>query len=188
MGIGTGLQQSALDVHSNPVTELPFFVEMIARNKMTREMFMKPKAFLLIAALAGSISSTGWTQDSDAGKLEYLSSCSACHGADGKGGGPLAAELKTRPADLTTLAKRNGGVFPLNAIYQTVDGRKPIGSHGTKEMPIWGSRFAPSPFSSPQTFTPKPTDSPILMTYDPEIIVRLRILAVIDYLNRIQEK
>jgi mono/diheme cytochrome c family protein len=182
------VQQSALDGHSNPVTELPFFVEMIARNKMTKEMFMNPKAFLLIAALTGSISSTGWTQDSDAGKIEYLSSCSACHGADGKGGGPLAAELKTRPADLTTLAKRNGGVFPLNAIYQTIDGRKPIGSHGTREMPIWGPRFAPSPFSNTQAFNPKPTDSPVLLTYDPEIIVRLRILAVIDYLNRIQEK
>jgi hypothetical protein len=29
----TGFQQSALDGHSNPVTELPFFVEMIARNR-----------------------------------------------------------------------------------------------------------------------------------------------------------
>jgi hypothetical protein len=147
---------------------------------------MHAKAFLLTAALIGSISSSGWAQESDAGKTEYLSSCSSCHGVDGKGGGPVAAELKTRPADLTMIAKRNGGVFPVSAVYQTIDGRKPIGSHGTREMPIWGPRFAPSPFS--RAFNPKPTDSPVLMTYDPEIIIRVRILAVIDYLNRIQEK
>jgi mono/diheme cytochrome c family protein len=147
---------------------------------------MHAKAMLLTAAVIGSMSSAGWAQESDAGKFEYLSSCSSCHGVDGKGGGPVAAELKTRPADLTTIAKRNGGVFPLNAVYQTIDGRKPIGSHGTREMPIWGPRFAPSPFSP--AFNPKPTDSPVLMTHDPEVVIRLRILAVIDYLNRIQEK
>jgi hypothetical protein len=149
---------------------------------------MNRKTFLLIAALIGSTCSSAWPEEMDAGKIEYSSACSACHGADGKGSGPLAAELKTRPADLTTLAKRNGGVFPLNAVYETIDGRKPIGSHGTREMPVWGPRFAPSPFSAIQTFNPKPADSPVLMTYDPEIIIRLRILAVIDYLNRIQEK
>jgi hypothetical protein len=89
---------------------------------------------------------------------------------------------------LTALAKKNGGVFPLNAVYAVIDGRTPIGSHGTREMPVWGKRFAPSPFSGDQTFMPKPTDSPVLMTYDPEVIIRLRILAVIDYLSRIQEK
>jgi mono/diheme cytochrome c family protein len=149
---------------------------------------MRTSIFFLATALIGSASSSAWTEEVDAGKIEYLSACAACHGADGKGSGPLAAELKTKPADLTTLAKKNGGVFPLNAVYETIDGRKPIGSHGTREMPIWGRRFAPSPFSSNQSFMPKPTDSPVLMTYDPEIVIRLRILAVIDYLNRIQEK
>jgi hypothetical protein len=149
---------------------------------------MRIPTFLLVAVLIGSASSSGWAEDSDVGKIEYSSACSACHGADGKGSGPLAAELKTKPADLTALAKKNGGVFPLSAVYAVVDGRTPIGSHGTREMPIWGQRFAPSPFSSNQTFIPKPTDSPVLMTYDPEIIIRLRILAVIDYLSRIQQK
>ena len=30
--------------------------------------------------------------------------CAACHGKDGKGNGPAAAELKMPPPDLTTLA------------------------------------------------------------------------------------
>jgi Cytochrome C oxidase, cbb3-type, subunit III len=149
---------------------------------------MRATTFFLVIVLMGSISSSGRAEESDVGKIEYSSACSVCHGADGKGGGPLAAELKTKPADLTTLAKKNSGVFPLSAVHETIDGRKPIGSHGTREMPAWGQRFAPSPFSRNQAFMPRPTDSPVLMTYDPEIIIRLRILAVIDYLSRIQEK
>ena len=35
--------------------------------------------------------------------------CASCHGADGRGGGPVASALRTRPTDLTTLARRNGG-------------------------------------------------------------------------------
>ena len=48
----------------------------------------------------------------DIGKVEYQWSCVACHGIDGKGTGPLATELKTKPADLTLIAKMNKGVFP----------------------------------------------------------------------------
>ena len=44
-------------------------------------------------------------------KTEFLSKCAACHGADGKGAGPLSATIKQKPADLTILAKRNNGVF-----------------------------------------------------------------------------
>jgi hypothetical protein len=153
------------------------------------EFFMKTAAHisLLIGILVGSTSYC-WGEESDVGRIEYLSSCSACHGTDGKGQGPLAAELKIKPADLTTLANRNSGVFPLNAVYETIDGRKPIGSHGTREMPIWGRRYTPSPLSANQAFGPKPTDSPVIMSYDPEIVIRTRILAVIDYLNRIQQR
>jgi hypothetical protein len=56
---------------------------------------------------------SGWAESVDAGKTEYLSSCADCHGPDGKGTGPLASKLKTKPADLTIIAKKNNGVFPL---------------------------------------------------------------------------
>jgi mono/diheme cytochrome c family protein len=52
-----------------------------------------------------------WSQNIDLGEMEYLSSCAACHGLDGNGKGPLSAELKSQPADLTILAKRNDGCF-----------------------------------------------------------------------------
>ena len=59
-----------------------------------------------------------WAQDhdSDLGKIEYQSKCASCHGNDAKGDGPIADQLKIRPADLTQLAKKNGGLsasFPV---------------------------------------------------------------------------
>jgi len=35
------------------------------------------------------------------GATLYAANCTACHGADGRGGGPMAASLAIRPADLT---------------------------------------------------------------------------------------
>jgi mono/diheme cytochrome c family protein len=80
----------------------------------------------------------GWAEDAVPGKIEYLSSCAACHGEDGRGDGILASILKVPPADLTTLARRNGGYFPLAAVTEIIDGRTLIAAHGTREMPIWG--------------------------------------------------
>ena len=42
----------------------------------------------------------------------YAFYCAPCHGKDGKGRGPVAGALTSLPADLTTLAARNKGVFP----------------------------------------------------------------------------
>jgi mono/diheme cytochrome c family protein len=68
--------------------------------------------------------------------------CAACHGADGRGTGPVSATLKTRPADLTTLAQRNGGSFPRQRIASFVEGTgRPLPAHGTSDMPVWGSTF-----------------------------------------------
>jgi hypothetical protein len=43
--------------------------------------------------------------------------------------------LKTPPADLTVLAKRNDGVFPIAAVNEIIDGRMLIAAHGNREMP-----------------------------------------------------
>jgi mono/diheme cytochrome c family protein len=51
--------------------------------------------------------------DLDAGKSEFLSSCAPCHGTDGKGNGSLSTQLKTKPADLTVLAKKTTAFSPL---------------------------------------------------------------------------
>ena len=75
------------------------------------------------------------------GKLQFRQYCAQCHGMDAKGDGPVAAALKKKPADLTTLAKKNGGVFPEQEVRDFIDGTKLAASHGTREMPIWGYAF-----------------------------------------------
>lgn len=71
----------------------------------------------------------------------YVAYCAACHGKDGKGDGPAASALKVAPADLTTLAKRNNGVFLRDRVYGTIRGEVAIAAHGSKEMPVWGALF-----------------------------------------------
>jgi len=41
--------------------------------------------------------------------------------------------------DLTSIAKRNGGVFPVDRVMMNIDGRAMPRAHGTSEMPIWGN-------------------------------------------------
>jgi mono/diheme cytochrome c family protein len=142
--------------------------------------------WLMIAALAAGFAGAAQAENVDIGKSEFQSSCASCHGADGKGKGPVSAQLKVPPSDLTLLVKNNNGVFPTNAVFETIYGSKTIPAHGTREMPIWGERFNPI-VNLPHAVDPSywklagPEQSP-------EVVVRARILAVIDYLNRIQQK
>jgi mono/diheme cytochrome c family protein len=121
----------------------------------------------------------------DPGKVEYHSSCASCHGIDGKGNGPVSSDLKVPPSDLSVLARKNNGVFPFYSVYEIIDGRRAVIAHGTRDMPIWGDRYAPEPTKG---LIARPSENILSLFYDPEAIVRMRILAVIDYLNRIQEK
>ncbi len=66
--------------------------------------------------------------------------CASCHGADGKGGGPSAAALKTAPPDLTALAK--DGSFDEAKVRTWIDGTQAASAHGTRDMPVWGRVFA----------------------------------------------
>jgi mono/diheme cytochrome c family protein len=142
--------------------------------------------WLTIAGLVAGFAGAAKAQPSDIGRSEFLSSCASCHGADGKGKGPVSEQLKVPPSDLTILAKNNNGVFPTNAVYETIYGSKAVPAHGTREMPIWGERFNPI-INLPHAVDPfywrlaGPENSP-------EVVGRTRILAVIDYLNRIQQK
>lgn len=145
---------------------------------------MRPGAIrLLVVGLAGFAAAA---HAEDIGKAEFQASCASCHGIDARGKGPVSDLLKVPPPDLTTLAKNNNGVFPTKAVYDVIEGSKAVGAHGTREMPIWGERFNPI-VALPHDVDPSywkmagPDKSP-------EVVVRTRILAVIDYLNRIQQK
>lgn len=113
----------------------------------------------------------------DIGKMEYDQSCATCHGLDGRGKGSFSEALELSVQDITTLAKRNGGVFPVTRVYDVIDGRELVKAHGTREMPIWGKHYSVSA-------APRYDD----YAYNPEAAVRGRILALIDYLYRLQSK
>jgi len=142
---------------------------MIAMNKL---------AALLGAALIGWMG-TAYAQDKkfDFGKREYDSNCASCHGLTGKGDGPYKPFLTKSPTDLTVLAKKNAGVYPFHSVYAIVDGRQDVAAHGPRDMPIWGSAYSL-----------KAAASNMDVPYSPESYVRTRILALTEYISRLQAK
>ena len=65
----------------------------------------------------------------------------SCHGEDAKGNGPAAIVMKTPPPDLTTLTKRHDGKYPEGYVRAVLKFGRNFASHGTEDMPVWGSRF-----------------------------------------------
>jgi mono/diheme cytochrome c family protein len=94
--------------------------------------------FSLVFALLG-VCTDGKAEPS--GETDFRMSCSACHGEDARGGGAKAFGLSVEPPDLTTLKRRNGGVFPRERLRRIIDGREDIALHGEREMPVWGQLF-----------------------------------------------
>ncbi len=85
----------------------------------------------------GMVRPMSWAAEGDQGRAY----CGSCHGVEGKGDGTVSRSLKVRPADLTQLKKRNKGVFPLDKVIATIDGKTRIGAHGESKMPVWGEIF-----------------------------------------------
>lgn len=104
------------------------------------------------------------------GAYAFRTHCASCHGVDGKGGGPLAENLRFRPPDLTLLASRNGGQYPAEKVQRIIDGRHPLKGHGGPEMPVWGDAF-------------KNADT----GYD-EQTVKERIQSIVDHVRTLQAK
>ena len=120
-------------------------------------------------------------ESADFGKYEYYAKCASCHGTSGRGDGTVAKYLIKAPPDLTTYAKRNGGVFPTQLAWQAIDGRPvAIGAHGTPEMPVWGQEFRREAI--------RPADRMDPTGPSPEWHVARRITALIDYLASMQTK
>ena len=79
--------------------------------------------------------------DGISGAYAFRMHCAGCHGAEGKGDGPLADSLRFHPADLTLIARRHGGSFPTEKVVRIIDGRDPLKGHGGPDMPVWGDAF-----------------------------------------------
>ncbi|GAB4361180.1 MAG: hypothetical protein OHK0021_05300 [Bryobacter sp.] len=76
------------------------------------------------------------------GKELFVAYCASCHGMDLKGKGPVAPALNKAVPDLTTLAKRKGGKFPVADLEKSILGEgQSLAAHGSREMPVWGPVF-----------------------------------------------
>lgn len=111
------------------------------------------------------------------GETEYMAQCASCHGAEGRGDGPVAEVLTQAPADLTMISSRYGGSFPEDAIYKVIDGRNMINPHGSRGMPVWGDRYFRLAAEAAQTV---PHD------VDAQALAYGRITALVKYLESIQ--
>lgn len=98
---------------------------------------------LILPLLAAVVAAAGpaAAQDPGAGARSYAAFCAGCHGAGGKGDGPVAELLTLPPPDLTRLAAGNGGRFPVAEVVFRIDGRAPLTAHGSP-MPPFGGMFA----------------------------------------------
>ncbi len=140
-------------------------------------------AALLGAAVIGGTGIGYAAEKFDFGKRLYDGHCAVCHGKQGKGDGPYAGLGDTRIADLTMLSKRNNGVFPFARVFETIDGTQVVKAHGTRDMPIWGSHFL-----SAEHAAMEPYAGYFDVPYDREAAVRTRILALTEYVQRLQAK
>lgn len=78
-------------------------------------------------------------QDGEVGAALFAEFCTACHGPDARGDGPMAGVLLIKPKDLTALTGEDG-VFPTERVVKRIDGRDPLVSHGSP-MPVYGFFF-----------------------------------------------
>jgi mono/diheme cytochrome c family protein len=108
----------------------------------------------------------------ESGRRSFLRHCSACHGVDGTGGGPVAPVLRTPPSDLTRIATRRGGEFPDSEIAQWIDGRRQVTAHGPRDMPVWGRVFS----------------RPVADGSTGEEVVRGQLWVLVEYLKSLQRE
>ena len=116
-------------------------------------------------------------QDAALGQEIFMDRCSVCHGEAGAGDGLVAELFDRKPRDLTTLARDNDGVYPFDAVYQSIDGRRDIPGHGYSKMPIWGEYFMEDALAD-TSVNPK----------NAKEITQGRILAIAYYLQTIQSE
>lgn len=135
-----------------------------------------PLLLAAVAAISVSTALAGRTDDTaqfpstyvPSGEQMYKQYCATCHGAEGKGGGPMAALLLKAPPDLTTLSRRHLGKFPYDYVKSVLEFGPGVTSHGSLDMPTWG---------------------PIFRYYDKqnERVVQQRIKNLCDYLASLQK-
>ncbi len=103
-----------------------------------------PTAALLLTTLAAVAAQAQTRPDAAAvakGAVVYVRYCVSCHGKEARGDGPLAADLRVKVPDMTTLSSRSGGSFPEERVRRIIESGEVLRGHGTPDMPAWGDAF-----------------------------------------------
>lgn len=134
-------------------------------------------AWILFSMLGAAGPPVRAAEPESPGKQLYLQYCGACHGPEARGDGIVGTFMRLKPPDLTTLAVRHGGEFPLEEVVKTIDGRDVLRAHGDPAMPVWGQIL-----SEELGATGTKRRLPV------ERRVQGRILAIAEYLQSMQVK
>lgn len=67
--------------------------------------------------------------------------------------------------------------MPVERVYSIIDGSATVKAHGTRMMPIWGQRYRLEAAEYSRD-----------LPYDDAAFVRARILALTEYVSRLQAK
>ncbi len=105
------------------------------------------------------------------GAMLFSRNCSGCHGPTGQGDG-AAASAGTQPADLTRIAARRGGVWPMLEVMSIIDGYAK-GTNPRAGMPAFSGFLDPP-------LVPFDTGNGVVVEAPRNLI------ALVDYLETIQ--
>ena len=83
---------------------------------------MKSLPIPVLLAVLGLAVPVAADTSAQAGAALFAAHCAACHGADARGSGPEAEGPGRMPPDLTRIADRRDGVWPMLEIMSIVDG------------------------------------------------------------------
>lgn len=131
---------------------------------------MEEKTFVALLLGVAILNFSSIARCQQTGKHDYQTLCAACHGLTGTGQGRDLVEAN--PPDLTQLSRNNGGKFPFEAVYRTIDGRDMKGSHKRLAMPFWGEYLQKEGGSTRQN----------------DAAVKQRITDIVRYVETLQKK
>ena len=117
------------------------------------------------------LSNTAGLAEEQMGQGVFTQYCATCHGVSGAGDGPLTEMITAKVPDLTKIAARNDGEFPMLKVIHIVDGRTGLRGHGGT-MPTYGAVFAAESYDA---------------EFGSVIYTRAKILSLAYFLESIQE-
>lgn len=146
---------------------------MRGKTRVTTGLVATQRRWCAAAVLVamGIVADGAFGQDLYTGAELYRAYCASCHGATGRGDGPVASSMKVEVPDLTRIMARQGQ-FPTDQIRRIIDGRTTLPPHGTRDMPVWGREFRSAAIGVP------PQKQPV------DKLIEL----LVDYVRSIQQR